>query len=57
MASFFEDKINIDQRKFDFYLEFEDGVLKDPECDLNTLMGIYEQGIGLALSNFEGNDN
>ena len=51
MASFFEDKVNIDQRKFNFYV--------DPHKpdDLNTLMSVYEQAIALALSNFEGNDN
>ena len=47
MASFFEDKVNIDQRKFRFYVDPE-----NPADDLNTLMSIYEQGIGLALSNF-----
>jgi hypothetical protein len=52
MASFFEDKMNIDQRKFNFYTDPD-----RPEDDLNTLMEIYEKGVGLALSNFEGNDN
>ena len=42
MASFFEDKVNIDQRKFNFYLEFDDeGKILNPEDDLNTFMGIY----------------
>jgi len=29
----------------------------EEEDPLATLMQIYEKGIGLALSNFEGNDN
>ena len=47
MASFFEDKMNIDQRKFNFYIDPE-----NPEDDLKTLVGIYEKGVILGLSNF-----
>lgn len=54
MASFFEDKINIEQRKFNFFIDPETCVEGDP---LQTLQGIYGKGIGLVLSNFEGNDN
>lgn len=56
MASYFEDKINIDQRKFNFYPN-PDINPDNPVDDLLTLMQIYEKGTGLALSNFEGNDN
>ena len=36
MASYFEDKINVDQRKFNFYVSPD-----NPEDDLVTLMSIY----------------
>ena len=64
MAGFFESKENVEQRKFPFYIDNtprkddEDqapGALDDNS--LATLQDIYEKGIGLALSNFEGNDN
>jgi hypothetical protein len=38
------------QRKFNF-------VPVSDEDPLNQLKEIYEKGIGLAMSNFEGNDN
>lgn len=50
MAGFFESKENLKQRKFNFVPSSD----KDP---LNQLSEIYEKGIGLAMSNFEGNDN
>lgn len=50
MTGFFESKENIRQRKFNFVCTSDD----DP---LNQLCEIYEKGIGLAMSNFEGNDN
>lgn len=54
MASFFQDKNNVEQRKFNFFLDPETASDDDP---LNTLADIYGKGIGLALSNFEGNDS
>jgi hypothetical protein len=50
MAGFFESKENLRQRKFNF-------VPSSDEDPLNQLSEIYEKGIGLAMSNFEGNDN
>ncbi len=49
MAEFFENKANILSRKF----ELNPG----PEDARTKLANIYETGIGLALSNFEGNDD
>lgn len=63
MAGFFESKENIEQRKFSFFIDTnhkkdeDDGPSLDEEDPLSILMSIYEKGIGLALSNFEGNDS
>lgn len=49
LACFFEDTQNRERRKFKPHPE-------DSEDPLHSLLGIYEQGILMALSNFEGND-
>ena len=49
LATFFEDDQNRKKRQFNLSPEGDD----DP---LNSLLGIYEQGVQMALSNFEGND-
>lgn len=49
LATFFEDDQNRKKRQFNLSSEGDD----DP---LNSLLGIYEQGVQMALSNFEGND-
>ena len=48
MGSYFEDKMNIEQRKFNFFID-PDHADEDP---LTTLSDIYQKGISLALSNF-----
>ena len=63
MAGFFESKENIEQRKFSFFIDTtphhdeDEPAPAEEEDPLSTLMQIYEKGVGLALSNFEGNDN
>lgn len=49
MGNFFEDMNNIEQRKFNFFIDPESDLESDP---LYNLQNIYGKGVGLALSNF-----
>ena len=62
MAGFFESKENVGQRKFSYYVDTSPVKDDDPfggrdDSALITLQDLYEKGVALALSNFEGNDN